>query len=167
MSGGNPHIIVPALEVLDTGLLEELLVPDRTIRIAIVDLETAGIPYPEIAIAVTFNGSDIVVHQSLGYIIEVPVPRVPAPVIRGEAKRSTDDGFPSGSAGKVIDLVGVDHLLRGDEELYRVRGLRAGLSGYRHRKRSIFLSCGYRDDQQKDDEEKENIRVRSWYHRLS
>jgi hypothetical protein len=65
MAGGDPHIVVPALEVLDAGLLEELLVPDRTIRISVVNLETAGIPNPEIASAVTFNGSDIIVHQPL------------------------------------------------------------------------------------------------------
>ena len=86
MAGCNPHIIVPALEILDAGLLEELLVPDRTVYPAIVYLETAGISNPEVTITITLNGRDIVIHQAFGNIIEVQVAGTPAPVIRREAE---------------------------------------------------------------------------------
>ncbi len=71
ITGRYPHIIMPAPDVLDSRVLEELLIADGLVIHAVEDLDTPRVTYPEISFMIIFDGGDKLVHQSLRDIIMV------------------------------------------------------------------------------------------------
>ena len=65
---------MPALDVLDSRVLEELLIADGLVIHPVEDLDAPGVTDPEVSFMIIFDRSDELIHQSLRDIIPVDMP---------------------------------------------------------------------------------------------
>ncbi len=109
MARGNPHLLVPAHQIVDAEILQELLVPDRLVPGAVRDLQSVRIPDPEPAEVIVLNGEDHAVDRSCRVIqrdsTDIHPGGMPCAVliIDGKTAVGGEDRLPLHAVGHVFD----------------------------------------------------------------